>query len=1386
MNASAEKSLASWVWAWTVLLPLGGVLLPATALGQGTLSMPAEPGTQITTSPGLTVPMEGTAAGDVAPYSMQNAVTATNGGSYSGGGVGYSSALGTHLRARYNSESYGQLDGNFDLGTMKMWQPDRDSAWFVDGQVTLNDESKVGYNVGVGYRWMTLPVFPWSPDREKIAGISIWNDGSSAGGENFFPQVGVSAELLGDTWDFRANAYIPVGPTSQTRDFAPTGNNVFFGNLLGAELLGIRDTALTGGEVEVARRIRDLDAWAFGGAYAFDGGGFDTAGGRYGLRGYVTSDILAQFQMTHDELFDTNAVVGLTWFIGRTRNNTALTCTLRDRFREPVLRNDYVAMVQSTATGAGAAINNAAGNAQRFVHVDSTAAAGGDGSFERPLNELGTIQANSQESDIILAHAGSNLTGSVATLQNTQQFFGEGGGRTASFVNDNGVTITAPATATGAIDGVVPILNGVAGQSTVTLADNNRVENLAFTGGLHAIVNGPTGSANPNLQRLTINNTTGDGIALTTFDRPDTDDADGDNNTTETSNIMGNVVIDRVTFNNVVGNDLQIDGQTSADNRTAETLNINRVTSNGNVTDKSISISNTSGGSGADINIDSFVYNGGTTGRGALLLDSTAGPVDVTNSTLTGGLSPTVDVQGTSGPVTIGSTTTIRDVAGNAVRIQDTTGAVTMSARVTTASGVNGGGVLVERNTAVVQVNGDITANNFDAVTVNAAQAAVNFAGDITSNGTGTAVTITDTADPAGEAGTVTISGDITNANGRALLVDNGDDNVLVTGSINDTGTGILIRNRDANAVTTLSGTNNVINTDPNVDAVLITGNDAASIVNLSNFAITAAGTGRGLVSNGGQLNVTTTPGPNTITTENGRAIDITGGSSVNGVTFNTVTTTGTVASDAINVQNFNGTVTVNGGTINTTGRGAFAEDSSLVLSGVDINAGATTAVEAQFDGTTARTLTINTNTSLGGKDLVVTSSSTGGGTVNLDDIADGGNANFTVSGAGNLTANVDDFTSSNDNITMAVTGSGNGVLDLDNVNTGGAVTASTSLTSSGNLNVTVANSGNTTAFTGITTTDQGGGSLNLNVNNSQTTGGITTSSSGAGTATMNVTGSTVTTGNISFTGANSSTATANITNTVLTTGEVAITASNTGAFNSSLTNVTSPGGANVTTTTNGAATIGITNGTYSDSVVINGTNAGNLIFNMNNATINTNNNSDALSLTVGAGVLDGDIDIQNNTNIQTVGATALDVNVLGGDVEFRLNNNIFTNNTAGSPTAFIGVGGVAIVDLNVTNNQFLNNNNGAAIDVAIGTTSATSTLNLNLQGNSAEKAGGLPNDGVIQIGEEVGSTVSVFELTNTFNNTGPVRNNADVQFSPNNILSFDNQNTPPALPGTP
>ena len=80
--------------------------------------------------------------------------------------------------------------------------------------------ASVGFNIGLGYRWMNYP--PYAASSGRMDGISLWADGTHTNAGNFFPQVGVSYESLVETWDVQPNGYIPTGGNDQVGPLKPT------------------------------------------------------------------------------------------------------------------------------------------------------------------------------------------------------------------------------------------------------------------------------------------------------------------------------------------------------------------------------------------------------------------------------------------------------------------------------------------------------------------------------------------------------------------------------------------------------------------------------------------------------------------------------------------------------------------------------------------------------------------------------------------------------------------------------------------------------------------------------------------------------------------------------------------------------------------------------------------------------------------------------------------------------------------------------------------------------------------------------------------------------------------------------------------------------------
>src|SRR3954468_729589 len=463
----------------------------------------------------------------------------TQSGSGSGDVNFFSQDLGTILRLKYSTESYGQDGtGNFDIGTFQVITMDDTSAFF-DGQVTMNEADGVGFNIGVGYRWMNYPGY--AGDLGRMDGISLWADGTHTDAGNFFPQVGVSWESLGELWEMRANGYIPVGQREQVGAFKPTGETGFTGNSLATLTQATVDRSFYAADLEFARRLgAQRDAWAFAGPY-FVGNDTDDSGGfRVGVRGYAYPDLLLQMAFSRDEVFDTNATFSLVWFVGRTRTSYQPSCTPADNMRAPVLRNDYVVLSHTKRQGMGTALTQTNGDALRFVHVDSNAAAGGTGTAEAPFNMLTDANGTgSQNGDTILVHSTSVFNNEPSlVLKDNQKLLGEGNNLMLTVATQQRGTVTIPESSPGARALARPVINIPANTDAVVLADNNEVANFDMNGqnlaGNRAIAAPAGGAGNPNLHDLAISNTGSSAISFTPASIIDTNDLNNNGSTTDT------------------------------------------------------------------------------------------------------------------------------------------------------------------------------------------------------------------------------------------------------------------------------------------------------------------------------------------------------------------------------------------------------------------------------------------------------------------------------------------------------------------------------------------------------------------------------------------------------------------------------------------------------------------------------------------------------------------------------------------------------------------------------------------------------------------------------------------------------------------------------------
>lgn len=735
--------------------------------------------------------------------------------SYSGSGSFFNRQLGTAFRINYHTESYGTNEGIVSLGAMKVFNHDN-AVTFLDGQGTMSDEFGGGFNAGIGYRWMHDSYFYLDPQR--ISGASFWTDGQSTQADNFFTQLGVTLESLGDRWDFRGSGYFPLDRTLRS-DTTVTAMGVpafLENNLVSDSIRYTVDTALTVVDGEIARRISNLEAWAFVGGYHMEGGSVDTEGYRAGCRGYALPDLAVSLQVTDDEIYHTNVVFGITWFVGRTNRSNAPGGTLVDRFREPVMRNNFIATTQRVISGAGGEALTAAstGDVLEFVHVDSSASAGGDGTIENPVNSLADAETIGAADGIIFVHSGSTLAGQI-TLKDGQQFLGEGGSIVRSVDTTQLGAVNLPESSVGASAGTVPIINGVG--DVFTLADNNAINNFTVNGGTRAVW--ASAVAAPRLGNLTINNPTGDAIVFT--------------------DVTGTPIVENtVTINsNTTGAGMVIDGGDASFNPNANIINS---------AGRAIIVRNRTGGT--------ITYGGDITGTGAGILfeDNSGGTIEFSAAS-----DVNLDVTGTNNGLTMenntGATITFNDLA-----ITSTNG-----------DGVNvlGGGtlnILDTNSTSTIANSGTGTAVRVvgDANASATGDAVVAISADIANSGTGRSIDVRQMT-----AGSVTINSTVSDTGTGVNVQDNTGGAVLFANTLTlNTGTSAAVTLANNTGATidfngldidTTSGTGFLASGGGTLSA---TGTNTIQTttgtgLSLDGMTIAAAGVGFGTVSVNGAAN---------------------------------------------------------------------------------------------------------------------------------------------------------------------------------------------------------------------------------------------------------------------------------------------------------------------------------------------------------------------------------------------------------------------------------------------------------------------------------------------------------------------------------------------------
>lgn len=345
-------------------------------------------------------------------------------------GAGYSSSGGGY-------DGFGSFNGFFPLRQT----PGKD-LMFLQGAFLVDNDGNPGGNVLLGYR-------RYDPTANRIFGGYLGYDNRNTG-NNIFSQIGIGLEALGETWDVRANGYIPVGKNRQTirKQIFDTGLQVsdltfqdHFLQVSGSQqqkILRDLEAALAGFDVESGGRLLRFanggDLRGYAGLYYYDvPSGPNYLGFRARIEARPTNGLTLGVAVQHDGLFGTNvfATLGLT-FPG-IRPKGANPDSVLARMGESPYRNNAIVVdqrqeleeIQNEFTIK--ATNPETGQPYFFQHV-TLGASPGDGTFERPFGQVqpALSATRSDGNDIVYVQAGSNPGIPAFTIPNRVQVLSTG------------------------------------------------------------------------------------------------------------------------------------------------------------------------------------------------------------------------------------------------------------------------------------------------------------------------------------------------------------------------------------------------------------------------------------------------------------------------------------------------------------------------------------------------------------------------------------------------------------------------------------------------------------------------------------------------------------------------------------------------------------------------------------------------------------------------------------------------------------------------------------------------------------------------------------------------------------------------------------------------
>lgn len=299
--------------------------------------------------------------------------------------------------------SFGGL-GRFE-GFVPIFQEPGEEIGFLEGRLIFGDNTDIGLGLLFDYRG-------YNEDANRIRGGYVGFDVRDTS-DNTFYQLGTGYESLGDEWDFRFNAYLPIGDRSQeSRDFTNTTfsdvssefqeNKFVLNSTSQVERIQESEVALGGFDAEAGYRIAEWnegegDLTGFAGLYLYGSPETPTyLGWQMRVFSNFTPNFNGGLAVRDDGLFGTHVVfsVGATFPGNRPEGPVSEEDYVRARLGEFVVRQPEMAIFLDRDSEITTEVNS--DNLQNpeedqdyhFQHVDLASGDNGDGTFESPFNNV--------------------------------------------------------------------------------------------------------------------------------------------------------------------------------------------------------------------------------------------------------------------------------------------------------------------------------------------------------------------------------------------------------------------------------------------------------------------------------------------------------------------------------------------------------------------------------------------------------------------------------------------------------------------------------------------------------------------------------------------------------------------------------------------------------------------------------------------------------------------------------------------------------------------------------------------------------------------------------------------------------------------------------------